>query len=331
MDIREGYKGKKILITGGLGMIGSNLAVELVSLGAEVSILDAMLPLYGGNMFNIEEIKDKVSVNIADIRDISALNFLVKDKDIIFNLAAQVSYTDSQTDPLLDLDINCRGHLLLLEACKNYNPKAKIIFSGSRLEYGEIVTREKIKEDHPLRPKSFYGIHKVVGEFYHLMYFKLHGIRTVAFRIANPYGIRHHMKHSKYGIVNFFIKKAMEGEVIQIFGEGNQLRDYIYVEDLVNGMLAAGISEAGDGEVFNLGCGNSISFYEMAQTVIDVVGKGYIEKIQWPENYRIIEGGDFECDISKAMTLLEWKPSYDIKTGIEKTVAFYDKYKNHYW
>jgi UDP-glucose 4-epimerase len=331
MNLNDEYVGKKVLITGGLGMIGSNIVVKLVKMGAEVSILDAMLPLYGGNLFNIEEVKDKISINIADIRDISALNFLVKGKDIIFNLAAQVSYIDSQTDPLLDLDINCKGHLLLLEACRNYNPNTKIIFSGSRLEYGEIVGKEKVKEDHSLRPKSFYGIHKVVGEFYHLMYYKLHGIRTVAFRIANPYGIRHQMKHSKYGIVNYFIKKTMNGETIEIFGEGKQLRDYIYVEDIVFAMLSAGIAEEADGEVFNLGCGHSISFREMAQTVVDVVGRGCIKKIPWPENYKIIEGGDFDCDISKANDLLKWRPKYALREGIKKTVEFYEKYGKYYW
>lgn len=331
MNFNDGYKGKRVLITGGLGMIGSNLAVKLVKLGADVSILDAMLPLYGGNLFNVEEVKDKISINIADIRDTSALNFLVKDKDIIFNLAAQVSYIDSQTDPLLDLDINCKGHLLLLEACRIYNPEVKILFSGSRLEYGEITSKEKVKEEHSLRPKSFYGIHKVVGEFYHLMYYKLYGIRAVAFRIANPYGIKHHMKHSKYGIVNYFIKKTMEGETIEIFGEGNQLRDYIYVEDIVYAMLAAGISNDADGEVFNLGSGTSVPFKEMAEMVVRVVGKGSIKKVPWPENYKIIEGGDFDCDISKAKTILNWKPENGLEKGIEKTVRFYDKYRQFYW
>lgn len=331
MNCNGNYAGKRVLITGGLGLIGSNLAVKLVGLGANVTVLDAMLPLYGGNLFNIEEVKDAVSVHVADIRDTSALNFLVRDKDIIFNLAAQVSYIDSQTDPLLDLDINCKGHLLLLEACRNYNAQAKVIFSGSRLEYGEIQGDEKVTEAHPLRPKSFYGIHKVVGEFYHLMYHKLHGIRTATFRIANPYGIRHHMKHSKYGIVNFFIKKAMNGEEIEIFGEGKQLRDYIYVEDIVDAMLAAGVSQQADGEVFNLGSGYSISFCEMAQTVISVVGNGSIRNIPWPENYKIIEGGDFDCDVTKARTLLNWQPRYRFKEGIEKTVRFYEKHREHYW
>jgi UDP-glucose 4-epimerase len=331
MNFKDKYKGKKILITGGLGLIGSNIAVRLVEMDAEVTILDAMLPLYGGNMFNIYEVRDKLSVNIADIRDESALNFLVRDKDIIFNLAAQVSYTDSQSDPLLDLDINCRGHLLLLEACRVINPGVKIIFSGSRLEYGEITAKEKVREDHALKPKSFYGIHKVVGEFYHLMYCKLHSIRTVAFRIANPYGIRHHMKHSKYGIVNFFIKKAMENETIEIFGEGSQLRDYVYVEDIVNAMLAAGVTSGSDGEVFNLGSGRSVPFVEMAQTVVDVVGRGNIKKVPWPENYRIIEGGDFDCDITKAESILEWKPVYTLRSGIERTVHYYEKYSKYYW
>lgn len=331
MNYWNKYQGKNTLITGGMGMIGSNIAMKLVEYGANVTILDAMLPLYGGNLYNIEDIRNNIALNIADIRDVSALNYLVKDMDVIFNLAAQVSYIDSQTDPLLDLDINCKGHLLLLEACRNYNPGAKIIFSGSRLEYGEIVGHEKVTEDHPLRPKSFYGIHKVVGEYYHLMYYKLHGIKTVAFRIANPYGVRHQMKHSKYGIVNYFIKKAMNNETIEIFGEGEQLRDYIYVEDIVFAMLAAGITDQADGEVFNIGSGISIQFREMVSSVVEIVGSGSIKKIPWPENYRIIEGGDFECDIRKAETILGWKPKYGLKEGIEKTVEYYYKYKKYYW
>ena len=327
----DGYAGKKVLITGGLGLIGSNLAVSLVENGAEVTIMDAMLPLYGGNIFNIEPIKDRVSLNIADIRDISALNYLVKGKDIIFNLAAQVSYIDSQSEPLLDLDINCKGHLLLLEACRQFNPDIKILFSGSRLEYGEITSGEKVGEDHQLKPKSFYGIHKVVGEFYHLMYYKLHGIRAAVFRIANPYGIRHHMKHSKYGIVNFFIKQAMEDRVIDIFGEGRQLRDYIYVADIVEAMLSAGLKEEADGEVFNLGSGGSIPFRKMAETVVRVVGKGILKMTPWPHDYKIIEGGDFECDISKAASILGWQPKYDLESGIEKTVRYYEKNRHHYW
>lgn len=323
--------GKKVLVTGGLGMIGSNLAVKLTALGAEVSIIDAMLPMYGGNFANIEEIKDKLFINVADIRDASAVNYLVQGMDLIFNLAAQVSYTDSQTDPLLDLDINCKGHLLLLEACRKFNPNVKIVFSGSRLEYGEIEGGEIVTEAHPLRPKSFYGIHKVVGEFYHQMYFKLHGIRTVCFRIANPYGIRHHMKHSKYGIVNYFIRKAMDGENIEIFGDGSQLRDYIYVEDIVDAMIAAGATTEADGEVFNLGTGRSVSFSKMAETVVDLVGSGSIRKVPWPENYRIIEGGDFECDISKACEVLKWQPDHSLREGIIRTVAYYKLHRSSYW
>ncbi|MEI6705034.1 MAG: NAD-dependent epimerase/dehydratase family protein [Deltaproteobacteria bacterium] len=331
MNYNYSYTGKKVLITGGLGMIGSNLAVKLTALGAEVSIIDAMLPMYGGNFANIEEIKDKLFINVADIRDASAVNYLVQGMDLIFNLAAQVSYTDSQTDPLLDLDINCKGHLLLLEACRKYNPDVKIVFSGSRLEYGAIEGSEIVTEAHPLRPKSFYGIHKVVGEFYHQMYFKLHGIRTVCFRIANPYGIRHHMKHSKYGIVNYFIRKAMDGETIEVFGDGSQLRDYIYVEDIVDAMIVAGVTSEADGEVFNLGSGLSVSFFIMAETVVDLVGSGAIRKVPWPENYRIIEGGDFECDISKAREVLKWQPDHSLKDGIIKTVAYYNSRRSSYW
>ncbi|MFC1540417.1 NAD-dependent epimerase/dehydratase family protein [Candidatus Margulisiibacteriota bacterium] len=329
-ELLNNYAGKRVLITGGLGLMGSNLSHKLLDYGAKVTILDPLLPLYGGNLFNFSGIEDKVTINYGDIRDEAALAQTVKDKDIIFNLAAQVSYTDGQTDPLLDLDINCRGHLLLLESCRKFNPSVKIVFSGSRLQYGE-VKQVPVNEDQPMNPKSFYGIHKVAGEFYHKMYYKLHGIRTAVFRIANPYGIRHQMKHSRYGIVNYFIKLAMGDDPIKIFGDGNQIRDYIYVEDIVEAFLHAGIRQKADNEVFNVGSGTPTRFVDMAKTVIATVGKGRLEMVPWPENYQIIESGGYVSDIAKAKKMLAWSPKTKLSDGIKKTFEYYLKYKDHYW
>jgi len=324
------YAGKKVLITGGLGLMGSNLAHRLVGLGAEVTILDAMLPLYGANLFNLHGIEKALTIIQGDIRDEQLMANIVKGKELIFNLAAQVSYTDGQIDPLLDLDINCRGHLILLESCRKYNPAVKIIFSGSRLEYGETKS-VPVNEDHPLNPKSFYGIHKVAGEYYHRMYFRLHQIKTVVFRIANPYGIRHQMKHSKYGIVNYFIKVAMEDQTIKIYGDGAQKRDYIYIEDIVEAFMLAGVKPAADGEIFNVGSGIGTRFVDMAKLVVDVIGKGKIQMIDWPENYAIIESGDYVSDISRIKKALGWQPKISMLEGVAKTFEYYKKYRDHYW
>ena len=324
------YAGKKVLITGGLGLMGSNLAHRLVGLGAKVTILDALLPLYGGNLFNLQGIAQAVTLVQGDIRDAELMAKVVAGQELIFNLAAQVSYTDGQVDPLLDLDINCRGHLILLESCRKYNPAVKIIFSGSRLEYGEVKSLP-VNEAHPLNPKSFYGIHKVAGEYYHRMYFKLHQIKTAVFRIANPYGIRHQMKHSKYGIVNYFIKTAMEDQPIKIYGEGAQKRDYIYIDDIVEAFMLAGVTPAADGEIFNVGSGTGTRFIDMAKLVVEIVGRGQVEMVPWPDNYAIIESGDYFSDIGKIRKTLGWQPDISLREGIARTFEYYQKYRDHYW
>jgi UDP-glucose 4-epimerase len=329
-DLRGAYNGLPVMITGGLGMIGSNLVHALVELGARVTIVDALLPLYGGNLFNLQPIADQVTVNYADIRDEHAINQLVRGQRIICNLAAQVSYIDSQIEPLVDLDINCRGHLTLLEACRKFNPDARLLFSGSRMQYGYIDCNP-VNEDHTMRPLSIYGMHKMVGEHYHLFYHRMHGIETVVFRIANPYGPRQQMKHARYGIVNYFIKLAMTGQPIQIFGDGLQIRDYVYVDDIVRAFLLAGVEPGAVGEVFNIGSGVPISFRQMAETVVDVVGDGQILYVSWPDDYERIETGDYVSDLSKANRILGWQPRVSLREGIRRTHDFYRKCHEHYW
>ncbi len=329
-DVLSGYSGRKVLITGGLGLIGSNLALRLVELGAYVTIVDALLPLYGGNLFNISPAADRLKVNFADIRDINAMNQLVRGQNVIFNLAAQVSYTDSQKEPLLDLDINCRGHLNFLEACRINNPEARLLFAGSRMQYGHIKSNP-VNESHTMYPLTIYGVHKVTGESYYNFYYRVHGIETVSLRISNPYGPRHQMKHSKYGIVNHFIKLAETGKPIRIFGDGQQIRDYIYVGDIVEVFLQAGIAEDVAGEAFNVGSGIPATFLEMAKTVIKTVGKGTIEHIPWPDNYERIETGNYVADINKARAMLNWEPKVSLTEGIAKTVSYYRRYHDYYW
>lgn len=324
------FSGAKVLITGGMGMIGSNLARKLVKLGAHVTIIDAMLPLYGGNMFNVAEIRNCIDVHIADIRNGTVLDQLIPGKDYIFNLAAQVSYTDSQTDPLLDLDINCRGHLLLLETARKCTPQPRVLFTGSRMQYGAIE-RNPVSETHPTKPLSIYAIHKLAGEYYHRIYHQLYGLPTVTVRITNPYGPRSQMKHSKYSLINWFIRQAMEDRPIKVFGEGHQIRDYIFVDDIVEGILAVAGLDQLNGQVYNLGGGQGIRFIDMVQTVLEAVGSGHMELVAWPNNYEKIETGDFVADISHLQADTNWQPHVDLATGVYYTHEYYKVNRHHYW
>ena len=211
----ENYKNKNILITGGLGMIGSTIAKKLVRLGANITILDSLIEPFGSNFFNVQDIEESITINISDIRDKESIKILVKNKDIVFNLAGQVSHNDSLKDPYLDADINYIGHLNVLEAIKNYNPTAKILYSGSRLQFGKILDNP-VSEDHPLRPLTPYALNKTAAENLYLYYNRVFNIPVVIFRIANPYGPLCQMKHSKYAIINWFIRNAMEDKEIII-------------------------------------------------------------------------------------------------------------------
>lgn len=328
-ELESAYKNKKILITGGLGFLGSNIAHELVKLGAEVTTLCSLNPLYGGNRFNVESIKDKIRITIGDIRDMRLMKELVLGKDIIFNLAAQVSYIDSSKMPFEDLDVNCRGHLTLLEACREVNKNVKIIFSSLRMVLGKIEG-EQADETYPTNPLSLYGIHKLTGEKYHLMYYKDYGIPTTVLRIANPYGIRQQIKHSKYSLPGWFMRLAMEGKPIKIFGDGNQLRDYIYVSDIVEAFLGVGAMETTNGEIFNCGSGTTRRFRDMAETIVKVVGRGSVEYVPWPKDYERVETGDVSLNIAKLSRAIGWFPHISLEEGIQQMCAYYQKYKEHY-
>ena len=323
-------KGKKVLITGGLGMIGSTVANKLVSLDAEVTILDSLIEPYGGNFFNIDYVKNKLKINISDIRDKESLKILVKDVDIIFNFAAQVSHNDSLQNPSLDAEINYIGHLNVLEALRNFNPKAKILYSGSRLQFGKIL-KNPVNENHPLNPLTPYALNKTAAENLYLYYHRVYNIPVVIFRIANPYGPRCQMRHSKYSIINWFIRNAIEGKEIMIFGDGSQMRDYIYVDDLADAFIQASITDEASGEVFNVGSGTGTKFKEMVESIISIVGKGKIKYVPWPDNYLNVETGDYITNITKIKKYLNWFPGHDLKTGIYKTVEYYIKHREHYW
>lgn len=323
-------KNKKVLITGGLGMIGSTIANKLVKYGANVTVVDSMIKPYGANFFNIKEVESQIKINISDIRDKESIKILVEDKDVVINLAGQVSHNDSLQNPYLDTDINYLGHLNVLEALKNYNPEAKVLYSGSRLQFGKIISNP-VAEEHPLNPLTPYAVNKTAAENLYLYYNRVFNIRVVLFRIANPYGPRCQMQHSKYAIINWFIRNAMEDKNITIFGDGTQIRDYIFIDDLADAFILAAFTDNVRSEIFNIGSGIGSTFKEMVESVVNLAGKGKVVYQPWPQDYLNVETGDYITDITKITTMLNWKPKIDLTEGIQKTIEYYQKYHSYYW
>lgn len=326
----KGLKNKEVLITGGLGFIGSNLAIALVKLGARVTIIDNMLPRQGGSLFNIKDIADKVKVNFSDVRNELSMNHLVKGKDYIFHLAGQVNHVDSMRNPIQDLDINCKGTLVLLEALRRHNMGARVIFAGTRGEYGSSV-KLPVDEDHPTNPKGIYAVTNLTAEKMVLVYDDVYKIRGACLRITNTYGPRHQMMHDEYGVFNWFVRKAMDNEVIPVFGDGRILRDFLYVEDLVECMLMVAMTDAAYGKVFNVGTGIPVSFHDLAKTIVRITGTGKTEFTEFTQERKEVEPGDYYADISRIKKIVKWSPKTSLDEGIRKTVAYYKKYKKEYW
>jgi len=324
------YQNKRVLITGGLGFIGSNLAHRLVSLGARVTIVDSMLPLYGGNFFNLEGIRDQVEVNLCDIRDRPAIDYLVRDQEYIFHLAGQVSHVDSILDPFNDVDINVVGTLTVLEALRKYNPGGKLIFTGTRGQYGSSI-RLPVDELAPTNPKGMYAITNLAAEKMILMYNEVHKVRGVSLRITNTFGPRHQMKHNRYGVVNWFVRLALDEQPIPLMGDGKILRDFLFVEDLVDGLLATAQCDQVYGEVFNMGRGQGVTFIELAETILELAGQGNILFVPFSEERKALEPGDYLGDYQKIRRYTGWEANTDLRQGLVKTIDYYRKYRNHYW
>jgi UDP-glucose 4-epimerase len=329
-DSSDAMRGKKVMITGGLGMIGSTIARKAVDQGSRVTIVDACIEPYGANLFNVDPIREHVQINIADIRDREAMKYLVKGQDIIFNLAGQVSHNDSMEQPFLDADINYIGHLNVLECVRRFNPGAVILNAGSRLQFGQIE-KTPVDEGHALKPRTPYALNKTAAENMYLFYHQVHRVPCVVFRIANPYGPRSQMKHSKYSMVNWFIRQAMENKPIRIFGDGQQVRDYIFVEDLADAFVQAAVDPKSVGEIFNVGSGVGIRFRDMVETILQIVGSGRVDYVPWPTDYINVETGDYITDISKIRQALKWEPRTDFAAGIQQTYAFYLENRAEYW
>jgi UDP-glucose 4-epimerase len=324
------FQNSRVLITGGLGFIGSNLARRLVALGAHVLLVDSLIPEYGGNVFNVAGIEDQLRINIADMRDEHGLRHLVQGQDFIFNLAGQVSHTDSMNDPYTDLEINARSQLSLLEACRRRNPTAKIIFASTRQLYGK-PEYLPVDERHPQRPVDVNGINKMAGEWYHIVYHNVYGLPTVSLRLTNTYGPRMRVKDARQTFLGWWLRQLVEGQTLQVFGDGRQIRDFNYVDDVAEALLLAAVNECANGQIYNLGGDQPINLLELAQLMIDINGRGDYTLIPFPADRKPIDIGDYYGDYTKIHTELGWQPKVGLREGLAKTLGYYEANGERYW
>jgi UDP-glucose 4-epimerase len=325
------YAGCRALVTGGLGFIGSHLAARLADLGAEVTIIDSLIPEYGGNLYNVREIEDRVRISFTDIRDPWSMRYLVEGQDFVFNLAGQVSHIDSMEDPETDLDINCKAQLSLLEALRETNPEARIIFAASRQQYGRPQSLP-VTEEHPLVPVDANGINLIAGESYHLLYNQVHGIRAISLRLTNTYGPHLLMKHDRQGFITTFIRQAIEGKDIKVFGDGSQLRDFTYVSDAVDAFLSVALADSAYGRAFNVGGQEPVALLEVAQLCQQIAAAGgAVETVSWPNERKKIDIGSIYVAHDRLTELTGWNPRVSLREGLEQTIAFYKEHGEHYW
>jgi len=326
----EIFNNKKILITGGAGFIGSNLVQCLVKHGAKVTVVDSMIPDYGGNLQNLIDIRDKITINFSDVRDRYSMEYLIGEQDYLFNLAGQVSHIDSMIDPFADLEINAKSQLSILEACRLFNPGIRIVFASTRQIYG----RPKylpVDESHSLDPPDVNGINKLAGERYHTLYSKVYGLHCAVLRLTNVYGPRQLVRHNRQGFIGWFVRQVVRGEKIKIFGTGNQRRDLVYVDDVVEALLLAGMSDKAKGKIYNLGGSEPISLKELVELMIKVNGSGEYELAPFPEERKKIDIGDFYSDFDKIKSELGWSPAVFLKEGLKRTFEYYKKFGQFYW
>jgi len=330
MNIESYYKNKKVLVTGGLGFLGSNLALKLSALGAKVSLVDCCLPGHGGNPFNISDIRDGAEWINGDIRDESLMRNAFKGQEVVFNIAAQTSHTDSMKNPMLDADINIKGQLNLLNAFRETCPGARIVYCSSRAVYGS--SDKKTNDENALpNPLDIYSTHKLAGEFFHKIYGNVFGLNACVLRVANGYGPRAQMKEPSFGILNWFMRLALDDREIKIFGDGMQVRDYAYVDDISGAFLAAGAAQDLKGEILNVGSGRGVPLIEIVRHIVRIAGKGKIVHVPWPEVNKKIDAGDFIADVDKIKKRLGWSPQTSLEDGLKITIGYYEKFRSHYW
>ncbi len=324
------YTDRRVLITGGLGFIGSSLARSLVEQGAIVTLVDSLIPQYGGNLQNIADFREKVTVNVCDVRDPFAMAYLLQGQEFLFNLAGQTSHVDSMTDPQTDLDINANAQLSILNACRKTSPSIKIVFASTRQLYGK-PEYLPVDEIHPIRPVDVNGINKLAGEWYHLLYNNVYGIRACALRLTNTYGPGMRVKDARQTFLGIWIRQLIDGDTIKVFGDGMQLRDFTYVDDCVDALLLAGGTDESNGKVYNLGGNEVISLKSLAESLITLGQGGRYELVPFPVDRKAIDIGDYYSDFSLIARELGWKPKMSLNEGLLKTVAFYRENHRSYW
>ena len=326
----ESFNNKRVLITGGLGFIGSNLAIRLVQLGAQVTLVDSLIPEYGGNLWNIEPVKEQVRINISDVRDEHAMKYLIQGQDFLFNLAGQTSHLDSMHNPYPDLEINARAQLSILEACRHHNPAIKLVFASTRQMYGA-PRYLPVDEKHPLAPVDVNGINKMAGEWYHLVYNNVYGIRASVLRLTNTYGPRMRVKDARQTFLGIWIRNILTGQPVLVFGDGRQVRDFNYVDDVVEAMLLCAASDAANGEIFNLGADDPANLQDTAQLLVQAAGQGSFALVPFPPDRKAIDIGDYYADYGKIKATLGWQPAVALQEGLQRTLAYYRTDGAHYW
>jgi UDP-glucose 4-epimerase len=324
------FAGTDVLITGGLGFIGSALARRLVALGAKVTLVDSLIPEYGGNPFNIQDIRDQVTVDLTDVRDVAAMSSLMKKRQFLFNLAGQTSHLDSMTDPVTDLNINAAAQLHILEACRLHNPDLKIVFASTRQVYGR-PEYLPVDEKHPIKPIDVNGINKLAGESYHLLYNDVYGIRACALRLTNTYGPGMRVKDARQTFLGIWLRRLIDNKPVQIFGDGKQRRDFNFVTDVIDALLRAAASDAANGQVFNLGHSEHVSLQELAGLLVKLNGSGKYDLVPFPDDRKAIDIGDYYADFRKIDRSLGWKPQVNLEQGLKETLEYYRANHAHYW
>jgi UDP-glucose 4-epimerase len=322
------FTDKRVLITGGLGFIGSNLAQRLVEMGARVTLLDSLIPEYGGNLFNIAGLEDRVRVNISDVRDAHSMRYLVQGQDYLFNLAGQTSHMDSMEDPYADLEINCRSQISILEACRKHNPRIKVVFASTRQIYGK-PDYLPVNEDHLLRPVDVNGINKMAGEWYHILYNNVFGITACALRLTNTYGPRMRVKDARQTFLGIWIRLLVQGKPFEVWG-GEQLRDFTYVDDAVDALLLAAASDQANGRTLNLGGDCVINLKDLAELLVEANGGGNYTVRAYPPERKPIDIGDYYADFSRLREAVGWEPHVTLRDGLARSLAYYRKHLEHY-
>jgi UDP-glucose 4-epimerase len=315
------WRGVRTLVTGGLGFIGSNLVHRLHALGATVMVVDALIPGHGGDRANLDGLGTDVEVIVGDLRDRLLMENLVATQDVIFNLAGQISHEDSMRDPFTDLEHNTRAPLTLLEACRTANPTVKVVFTATRQQYGR-PQYLPVDERHPMRPVDVNGVNKWAGEYYHLLYHDVYGMRTCSLRLTNCYGPRQVTDRHTQGAFPFFIGLALAGKPITLYDQGQFKRDINYVDDVVEALLLAGEHDAAIGEAFNLGS-PPVSLREFVEALGTVVGGVDLHFIPYPPQRKAIEIGDTFCEYGKISRTLHWLPRTSLPDGLAQTVAWH--------